>query len=373
MRMEKGKISVQQFFLLATFFIIGTTILVVPTGLAADAKQDAGIAAVLGVFLTVLVLWLYTLVARKLGNYNIVEFNEKILGKWLGGFVSLSYIMFGLLAASILLFYVGNFMVTQIMTETPIQFINATFAVIIIMGIRLGLETMARAAEILFPWFVGMYLVITLSVVREVELNNFLPILEHGLLPIVKASLPFVAYSGFPVIALFMFYPLAVHDKRRASRALLHAAWVGGSFVVIITILTVLILGPDHTARQVYPTYALAKKIQVGDFLQRIEALVAAMWVLGIYMKATLYLYSSITGLAQMLKLHNYRTLTFPMGMIAIVLSLTIYPNTTYMNYWDTYVFVPYALTLGLGIPLLLLVAVKVRKMTGTLTDLERK
>ncbi|MDQ0493800.1 hypothetical protein QOZ95_001962 [Paenibacillus brasilensis] len=40
-----------------------------------------------------------------------------------------------------------------------------------------------------------------------------------------------------------------------------------------------LVLGPDITARNIYPGYALAKKISIGHFLQRIEAIMATMWL----------------------------------------------------------------------------------------------
>ncbi|MEW9671777.1 endospore germination permease [Ammoniphilus sp. 3BR4] len=363
----KAKISVSQFFLLALFFIIGTSILLVPAGLAADAKQDAWIAAILGIIFTLLVVWLYTILGKQFGDQNLVEFSENVLGKWVGGFISLNFIYFGIHNAASLCFYVGNFIVTQIMTETPIQFINATFAIVIIMGIRLGLETVARAAEILIPWFVGMYLVVVLSVLPDIELSHFMPVLENGIQPVLKAAIPLAATSGFVGIVFLMFYPSVINNKQKASKAFLHAAWVGGSFIVIITALCIIVLGPDLAARQMFPTYALAKKIEIAQFLQRIEALVAAMWVLSIYFKATLYLYSSITGLAQILRLQSYRTLTIPMGLIMIVLSLVVYPNTVYMGYADKIVFVPYSMAIGLGIPFLLLLVAHFRKRKGAL------
>lgn len=361
------KISVRQFFLLALFYVIGTSILIVPADLAADAKQDAWLAAIVGILNTLIVIWLFTLLGRQLGEYSLVEYTENVLGKWVGGFVSINFVYFGLHSAATLCYYIGNFMVTQIMTETPIQFINATFVVIIIMGIRLGLETVARAAEILIPWFVGMYLVIVLSVLPDIEFGNIEPILENGIQPIVKGALPLTATSGFVVIVFLMFYPSAISEKQKASKALMHAAWIGGSFVVAITAICILVLGPEHTARQMYPTYALAKKIQIAKFLQRIEALVAAMWVLSIYFKATLYLYSSIIGLAQILKLQSYRTLTYPIGLITMVLSLVLYPNTAYMKWADTVVFIPYSMTIALGIPLLLLSVAFFKRRKGSL------
>lgn len=52
--MKDVKISVRQFAVLAIIYTIGTTILIIPSGLAADAKQDAWIAAILGVVINLL-------------------------------------------------------------------------------------------------------------------------------------------------------------------------------------------------------------------------------------------------------------------------------------------------------------------------------
>ncbi|WP_167577793.1 endospore germination permease [Ammoniphilus sp. YIM 78166] len=360
--MENGKINARHFFLLSVFFIIGTAILTVPSWTAPIAKQDAWMAVILGVIVSFLVMRLYIFLAKQMKEHTLVEYSQKVLGKWFGGLVSLWFILFSLLMASALVYYVGNFMVTQIMQETPIQFINASFVLIVLMGIRLGLETIGRAAEILVPWFLLMYLITVLSVLPEVDLHLFQPVFENGMKPIVFASFSYISISGFAVVVLLMFYPANINREGKKSKFLLHAAWVGGLFTIAITIVTLLILGPDQAGRQIYPTYTLAKKISIGDFLQRVEALVAAMWVLTLYFKTTFYFFASIKAVAQLLKLQSYRTLTYPMGMILITLSLIIYPNTVYMNYWDSHFFVPYALTVGLGIPVLLLAVGSLQK-----------
>jgi spore germination protein KB len=66
----------------------------------------------------------------------MLAFNEKVFGKWIG--------------SSTTLFYVGNFMTTQVIPEMPIEAIHILFAGIVVMGLRLGLETIVRAAEIFF-------------------------------------------------------------------------------------------------------------------------------------------------------------------------------------------------------------------------------
>lgn len=51
-------------------------------------------------------------------------------------------------------------------------------------------------------------------------------------------------------------------------------------------------MGAEITARQVYPSYIFAKKINIAHFLERIEAIMAGIWFLTIFFKLTLCFYA---------------------------------------------------------------------------------
>jgi spore germination protein KB len=349
------KISVRQFSILVIFFTIGTTILIIPSGLAADAKQDAWIASIVGVGLGLLLVLLYNKVGKLFPDMSLVQFNEKLLGKWVGKSISLLFIFFSFVGAATLLFYVGNFISTQVMPETPIQFINMLFISIVIMGLRLGLETLARAAEILFPWFMMLFIALAVFISPQIEIQNLEPVLETGIKPIFKAALSLVGTASLTLIVFFMIFPVHVNSPKEARKAFLIATLLGGIIIILITFLTITVLGTDTTARNLYPTYALAKKVNVGNFVERIESFVAGMWFMSIYFKMTIYCYACVIGLAQILKLKDYRPLCFPLGMILVVYSLVVYPNVSYMAKWDSTVYIPYVVSFGLLLPLLLL------------------
>lgn len=137
---------------------------------------------------------------------------------------------------------------------------------------------------------------------------------------------------------------------------------IGGMVTILITFLSISIIGADFTTNNVYPTYTLAKKINIGDFLQRIEAVIAVIWFISIFFKLTICFYASVLGLAQILNLKEYRSLTYPLGMITVVLSLVITPNIVYYQVITAKIWTPYALTFGFFFPLLLLVVGILRK-----------
>ncbi|MGG1550199.1 GerAB/ArcD/ProY family transporter [Paenibacillus ferrarius] len=187
--MRNVKISVNQFAVIVMIFTIGTTILVIPSGLAAAAKQDAWIGALLGVCLNVGIVCLYNKVGSCFPNMTLIAYNEQLFGKWLGKLFALGFIFFSFVGATTVLFYMGNFITTQVMPDTPIQAINVLFALVVVMGVRLGLETIARAAEIFFPWIIILFIVLVACLLPEIEAEKLQPVFSSGGGGLVRAAL----------------------------------------------------------------------------------------------------------------------------------------------------------------------------------------
>lgn len=360
--MKNGKISPQQFGILVIFYSIGTAILIIPAQIASIAKQDAWIAATLGVGLALLLVVLYTALGNRFTDKTLVEINEILLGKWLGKLVSLSFVVFSLIGAAILVIIVGNFLTTQIMPETPIEAIHILFVAIVVMAVRLGIETIARAAEIFFPWFVFLFFMLVVFISPQIEVENLQPVFETSVKPMIHASISLISIFSLSSIIFLMIFPVSVNQPKQAQKAFFWGTFIGGIFLIIIIALTILVLGVDQTARHIYPSYALARKINVADFLQRIEAIMAVMWFITIYFKLVMYFHVTVIGLSQILNIKDFRPLTLPLGVILVSLSLIIYPNIIYAAKWTKETWLPYALTYGLFLPLLLLVVAKFRK-----------
>lgn len=359
--MENGKISARQFMVFVIMFTIGSAILIVPSAIASYTKQDAWIAAIMGVGVGLLLVWLYIAVGTLFPHMTLMELNEKLLGKWLGKTVSLLFITTLFVSGpATVLFTLGNFMTTQIMPETPIQSINILFAIIVVMGVRLGLEPLARSAEILFPWFVLLFISLVMFISPQIKFENLQPMLETGIKPILPAALSFLSIASLPHIILLMIFPY-VNQPKEARKAFFIGSFIGGLVMIIIIALSILILGPDLTARNSYPSYALARKINIGNFLQRIEAIMAAMWFISLYFRITLYFYAIVLAIALIFNLKEHRPLVLPLGMILVAFSLVIYPNVAYQQTWDTKTWIPYTLTVGFFYPLLLLVLARFR------------
>ncbi|MBE0337275.1 endospore germination permease [Paenibacillus sp. 23TSA30-6] len=350
------RISARQLMILTTLYTVGSAILIIPSGMAEVAKQDAWMAALVGVVAGLLVLYLYIKLASLYPQKTLIGIMEALLGKWLGKAVGLLFFATFFINAPVpVLFYLGNFMTTQMIPETPMPAVNILFALIILLAVRLGLEVIARSAELMFPLFILLYISFTGLIVSNIKLENVQPVLEAGVGPIWSAALSFVSTAFLPHIILLMIFPASVNRFDQARKAIFTGSLIGGLMLVVVVSLAILVLGPDLTARNIYPSYALAKKISIGNFLQRIEAIMATMWFISLFFRITLYMHSTVTAIAQIFRLKNDRQLVLPLGILLVALSTIVYPNVPYQQAYDTKTWIPYILSLGLFFPLLLL------------------
>ncbi|MCM3628680.1 spore germination protein [Paenibacillus glycanilyticus] len=349
---EKGKISHRQLTVLTLLYTIGTSILIVPSIMSVFSKQDGWIACLVGIAVNLLFILIYSTLAGRYPSLTLAEFSEKIVGKWLGKAISLFFLSFIFLLSAFLLRVVGNFMTTHIMPNTPIEVTIILFISVVIYAVRLGIETTARAAEIFLPFVIALFLFLTVFLLPQIELDRVEPIFENGMKPIILGA--FYCFNLQEQVILMMLIPYT-NQPRKAKKALL-AGTVLGSVVIITTVLlSTLVLGTEFTQRNMYASYTLAKQISVGNFLQRVEAMLAILWLITIFFKTVICVYAVSLGTAQTLKLKDYRTLTLPFGLLLVFLSLLVYDNIISFIAFTPKVFSLYATIFMVLIPVALL------------------
>jgi len=72
--LEKGEISPHQFTIMIASFIIGGSILYVPSGVIHSVQQDAWIASTLVVVLGLLLVFLFNTLGSSFPNMNLAEY-----------------------------------------------------------------------------------------------------------------------------------------------------------------------------------------------------------------------------------------------------------------------------------------------------------
>lgn len=354
--MNEIKISTKQFICIVVLYTIGTTILITPAGLADVAKQDAWMIPLIGMCIGVPFIWLYTTLGSLYPNKTFAQIIEILLGKWVGKAVSLTYVILAFIGAEGVVWIEGNFIVTQLMPETPILFINILVSFVVIYSITSGIETIARCAEILLPIIIILFFVIITFASHSAKLQNIQPIFDNGIKPIIRATLNHLSIQTLPLIILLSVSPSCINNLSKFKKSFYTGYIIGGFITFISTLLCILALGTTITSNANFPVYLLAQKVGLIGITGRAQTLVAIIWILTIFLKTVFYLYAAIDGITKIFNLKDYRYITPPIGVAMALLSSTAYRNIMYEAKWDSTTWVSYIYTYAFFLPVLLLI-----------------
>ncbi|MFJ7510316.1 endospore germination permease [Peribacillus simplex] len=358
--LEKGKISSGEFLILVIIFNIGGAILTLPSGLVSLAKQDGWIAYILATLIGLCFVFLFTRLASLYPSMTYIEVNEKIFGKWIGKISALLFLLYIYYLSSALLSEIGNFFSSQVLVETPMEMIMILFILTSLFGARLGLEVICRTALIFFPWLVLLLFILFVFLIPDIKIENMQPIFEEGLKPIMKGSYHSLALPYVQLVFFLMITPY-VNEKAEMKKNFYLGTLIGGGVLFLVIIFSILVLDPANTARLIYPSYKLGMRISIGDFFERVEVIVAFIWVFTEYFKLTICFYGLALGLAQLLGMQNYKILLFPLAFLILTFTIFSHPDIVHYQNFIAIAWTPFSLTICFFLPLLLLVVGKIR------------
>ncbi|MBT2727781.1 GerAB/ArcD/ProY family transporter [Bacillus sp. ISL-75] len=324
--MEKAKISATQLFVLVVLFEMGSAILV---GIASDAKQDAWIAILFGLTGGIMIFFIYYKLYMYYPDLPLTSYVQEITGKWLGRLIGFLYIVYFMYLAARVLRDFGELLTTTIYNSTPLFVINTLMIITIIYGIHKGFEVIARVGEIYFgvvylTAILGM-LLITFS--GLIHLGNLKPILENGLKPVIKTFLTQTINFPFGEMVVFTMLLPFVNDKKKVKIVCLSGMILSGINITITVIVNISVLGVNLFSQSTFPLLTTVGKIQIADFIERLDVLFMLYLIIGGFFKIAIYYYAAVAGAADIFQLKNQRKLGFPLGIIVLFASVTIASN----------------------------------------------
>lgn len=129
---------------------------------------------------------------------------------------------------------------------------------------------------------------------------------------------------------------------------------IAGVIIIGVSVRNLLVLGPEILSSLYFPSFVAVSRINIGDFLTRIEGSAAIVFVTSLFIKASLCLYVTCQGIARVFKLQSYRSVVLQMGLIMVYMSDFIYKDITQMQDFAYHIYKVYALPFEVFIPLLL-------------------
>ena len=356
---EEGYISPRQAAVLLWFDILPTAILFLPALLALRARQDAWLAIIAATLAAGAAALVVYLLARRFPHHTLFQYCELVLGRVAGKALALIFVLAFFLLNTVVIREFSEFLTIAVMPETPCLFFSISIMIIAVYAARNGLEVIARCTDFILPLMVVFIVSIFIFATPEMAVRNLFPILENGFRPVLGGAL--VAWSFLGQVVIISTYGAFVNPPRALGWSLI-AGLLGIAFFLGLVIMgVVLAFSCCEIERLTFVAYNLARIISLGQFFERIEVLLLAIWIVGVFIKITLNLYVTALGLATVTGLKEYRPLVAPLGALIVVTSILLYRNISQVRNDLLLVGPGWTLTWQLILPLLLLVVAWLR------------
>lgn len=360
--LEDGRISNRQaVYLLISTILPTSAIGFSPSLIYREAAQDSWISVILLTIFGMVASWIIVSLGMRFPDRTIVQYAELVAGRFLGKVIGFLYATFFPFINIFIISFFGGLLVTYIMPETPylVFLVGIIFAAA--YAVRCGLEVFSRANEIILPVFLAFGFLLMVMLFPQMRINNFTPVLEKGMLPVIKGSYINLIYYG-ETIVISMFIPY-LNNPRQAGRIIFKSFAVIGIFHLFTVISMTAVLG-TMMSRIPVPALIGARLISIAELIERVEPLFLLLWVIGVFVKITVFYFCGALATAQLLNLKEYKALVVPTGVLQIVFSVIISGNI-FEIIERMFKVTPYFLFIEAGLPLLLLIVAWLRGKGG--------
>ncbi|WP_124727489.1 GerAB/ArcD/ProY family transporter [Staphylospora marina] len=356
---EKGRITSGQMALIMYASTIATGSISLPGITGQFAGRDFWISPIWASASGFLALFLAVGLNRLYPRDNIIGYSRKIIGTIAGSIIGFLYFTTYTHANSFVLREYGELVKSVFLRDTPIVVVMGSIALLSAVSIRGGLESFARCTQFLFVPTIVIWLLTLSFTIQDWQPENIFPIFDHGILPSLRGAV--VQMNWFSDFFLISFLLPGLVDQKKALRWGVIA--IAGAMITLslINLVTLLVFG-EQSINYTFPYFEVFRYIHLGQFMERIDSFILAIWVIVIFIKLALYHYAIILSVAEWLKLSEYNHLSLPWAIILIAFGFWTTTDFPYLIQFFSTKVVFYSHLMQIVIPFILLLIAWIRR-----------
>ncbi len=320
------------------------------------AGRDAYISVLIAGIVGIIILGLLLYISSFDENKTISELNIYIFGPIFGKFLNIIFIIIALLIGINAMYNLTNFIVSQFLSETPLIVVGLLFTLLCIYINIKGIETISRVSLILLVINVILYLTAVFGLTTEIDINNLKPFLEFGITPSLKGAFHLITLNISPIFLLLSIPKNKIIDKNKFNKTLSIFYIISIIFMFFTISITMATLGLELSQIYQYPEYIVLKRINLFNFLDRLENILNIQWILGLFLVNT----TTIYYISNIIKKDN-KIIKIIVSFVILILSIYIFDNNTGFNNWSFY-YLPYVRLIFIIIHLIIALRIWIKK-----------
>jgi spore germination protein (amino acid permease) len=327
-----------------------------------DAWISMATAFLWGMAFLPALVWL----SRRRSGELPVEYIPKLVGRWLGAIVMLLLSLFCFVAFMTSAITIEQHINDYLMTETPLIIFVVGYTLLIMYGVYLGVEVAARLSILGLLLNIAFNISLAAGSVHHMDWSRLLPMFDHGVLPVLTASIRAYTDVGMATSVALLLLPIT----EKPQQWLRFSWWglgLGAVLVLTWSLFEITVLGPEVTGQYLIACMQLARAAELSIYLHRYEMIMVVLFVYGVISQSIALLYCATELLAAALPFQVRR------GYLVATVSLLSIGPQYYLAYdrerYGTFLAVvwpPISVALAFVLPLLLVVIAMFRPKAST-------
>ncbi len=336
MMQQNSKITNGQHAAVIVTYIIGVGILSLPSTLAEEVGTDGWQIILLGGIILTGFVYIITKLGSMFEGETVIEYSKKLIPKPFPQIISFIFFVYFTVLSAYLVRVSAEVVKMFLLSNTPTEVLIVAMLLTTGYLARKGIESIARIAQIIIPVVSIPLLILGISVLSDVHFDNILPVFKTNILDIIKAlPIVFFSYSAFDVGLFTMAY---VDDTKKSLKFNLIAVWIVVAIYISVFFVTLARFGVVELKHLIWPTLTLMKTIEIpGAFIENVEGVVMALWVLLVISTVVVYYYISSLTASKILKNKEYYHFVYPILPIIYIISLIPDNLATVYDYMDIF------------------------------------
>ncbi|MBE3582660.1 MAG: GerAB/ArcD/ProY family transporter [Limnochordaceae bacterium] len=381
-RLQTSRITPRQILFLAMGTLTGTSTLLLPAPVAGSDQWLAILmGAALGLALTFVYQSLWKALRRVQGEnlphtaatqpapVNPGMFVRAAGPAW-GRILAFLYWGFFTHLAALVLRNLVTSIGSEVLPRTPTPVLVTAFLALAVWSASQGTEGVARLAEAIIPMtYLASFVIIGLSIITPhlVDLRRLLPAFDRSWQPVVQGSWEAFTFPFAELVALLPF-GLASRPPERTAAMVRRGIVLTAVMLMLMAARTLAALGPAEVSRYVFPGFIATELIEVGGFVERIDAVALFIWINAGFVKLTLTLLAAAQSLFDLLGLERREETTpllLSLGLVVGALTTGLYSSPVDMVIFAKCTYPVYAPVFEVLGPFLLLTLARRRNLSA--------
>lgn len=356
--MDRETISDRQGIAMIMLFMTGTSTAQL---YGTTAGRDLWISIILSASASMLMALVFVYLQKRFNGKNLFDIIIICFGKFTGILLVILFLWYSFFTGVMVIANIGYFVNTVTLPETPMIIIQSCAVFLSIWIVKEGIEVIGRWSELFSILYYIVIASFLLFLIPKMDIKNLTPVLYNGIMPVLHGA--FMTFTfPFGEIVVFSIVLSSFKSEKSPYSIYIKGLLAGGIIVLIISLSDIMVLGIESTLSLYYPSYSAVSRIDILNFLQRLEILEAVIFILGGFIKASIYLLACCIGISKIFKNTDYRFIVTPTGLILLNLAYLSFDSIMKFFEWNALIWPYYVLPFQIFLPLIILIAALSKK-----------